>query len=110
MSTRARLTLAMLACFSTAGWASDTIVTKVANVGTYGDGRVFVWLATTVNEPGCPMARFDVEPTTPGVKNVLAVALMAMTTDKPVAIRTSGCIGPVPKMDGSTSSYFYTAN
>ncbi len=80
---------------------------KVTYAGTYGDGRLFVALDGSINEPGCVNVRFDVPAGHPQIRNWLAIALTAAATGKSVVVRTSGCFGPFPTMTQSSETWFY---
>lgn len=97
------LTLALLAQGASASttWTEST----VTYAGSYGNGNVFVALAATIDEPGCPFARFDV-PAGDLAKTVLATAYAALATGKTVRVFTSGCLGQYPTLDNSVNSYF----
>lgn len=87
--------------------AATAITTKVSYVGTYGDGRMFVGVANTINEPGCAKARFDVGPQHAEISHWLETARIARQTGRSVVIRTSGCYAGYPTMNHQTNSYFY---
>lgn len=88
--------------------AAPPVTAKVTYVGTYGDGRTFVGIDTTINEPGCALARFDFPSSHPLAKTWLAIAMAASASGKNVVVQTSGCFGgSLPTMTQGTDSYFY---
>lgn len=99
--------LALLFASFAVGAADSQTVAKVTYVGTYGNGRLFVGLDTSINEPGCPNPRFDVFPANPQIKNWLKIALEAVATGKYVVVQTNGCYGPFPTMTADGGTYFY---
>jgi hypothetical protein len=88
-------------------YAAPPITAKVTYAGVYGNGDVYVGLDTTINEPGCPLARFDLTATSPVAKQVLAIAQLAIATGKSVVVSTAGCISSLPTLDANRNSYFY---
>ena len=106
---RASALAAFLIAFAGASTAlaSSVIDANVTYVGIYGDGRFYVGLDTTIDESGCPNARFDVPPTHPQIKNWLAIVMTALATGRPVRVKTSGCWGPWPTMSQGPDSFVY---
>ena len=91
----------------TAVHAAEAIAAKVTYTGTYGDGRLYVGLDTVINEPGCSLPRFDVPPTHPNIKSLMATALAAAVTGQTIVIRAIGCFSGYPTVDETNGSYFY---
>ncbi|MDH5232605.1 MAG: hypothetical protein OEY38_21300 [Gammaproteobacteria bacterium] len=87
-------------------YAVDTVAT-VKNVGSYGNGRIMVWVDTTIAEPGCSKTRFDIEASNVNRKEWLSLLLTAATTGKKVSFRTIGCYGGFPTIDNSENTYLY---
>lgn len=99
--------LSLLLLSSSAMSASSNITTTVTFVGMYGDGRLFVGLDESINEPGCAGPRFDVEPQHSANNQWLEIARTARETGRSVVIRTNGCFAGRPTMDHTTNSWFY---
>ncbi len=75
--------------------------------GTYGDGRLYMGLDTTINEPRCSLPRFDVPATHPDIKNLMATGLAPAVTGRTVSIKAIGCFAGYPTLDETSGSYFY---
>jgi hypothetical protein len=86
---------------------APAIDAKVQATGTYGSGQLFVMVDTTIEEPGCELARFDVAPGHPEIDRWLGIALAAEASGKRVRIKTNGCHGPYPTLDTTNNSWFY---
>ena len=95
-----------LALPTTSALASQEIVAKVTYTGTFGDGHLYVGLDTMINEPGCPMPRFDVPGNHPNIKNFIATALAAAASGRAITIKTSGCFSGYPTLDQGSGGYF----
>lgn len=89
----------------------------VVNVGTYGNGSMFIYVDKVINEPGCAGGqRIDMPGTHPEVANWMALAMTAMSTNKVVNFRVDGCYqsdatiySPTMSTNGFTS-YFLLSN
>lgn len=81
----------------------------VTRVGTYGDGGMFVFLDQVIPDAQCPMARCDVPPGHPQIKNWMALALAAKASGVLVNLATTGCYThqgvAFPTMSTNDSSY-----
>ncbi len=96
--------LTILSSHAISAEVEDATVTKV---GSYGDGRIFVALDKTIPEIGCENDRFDVEGTHEERNTIISIALAALMSDKKINVKTSGCLGSLPKFVGSAESFFY---
>jgi len=102
----AALAASMLTLGSPEAHASDEIIARVTYTGTFGDGRLYVGLDSLVNEPGCPLPRFDVPATHPQIKTFIATALAAAASGRKVTVKASGCLGAYPTLAATSGSYF----
>ncbi len=84
-----------------------SVNTNITNVGSYGNGRLFVEVEHVINESGCAAARFDLEPLHPQRQYFLSLALSAQASEKMVRIKTNGCYEGFPTLGQTTTSYFY---
>ncbi|MDP2572701.1 hypothetical protein Q8W40_10950 [Vibrio penaeicida] len=98
--------LAVMSSFSAS--ASDNLVGNVLYAGTYGNGRLFVALDVTINEPGCHKSRFDVAPDHPQIDRWLSIALSANASGKSVQVKTNGCYKGFPTLDRTEASWFHS--
>jgi hypothetical protein len=85
------------------------VLAKVTGAGSYGNGQVFVFLDQPISSCSTA-ARFDVAPTDPSVKYVLATAMLAIATSKSVYVHPSACTGSSVVWPADTGSYFYIVN
>ncbi len=88
--------LLMITLSLSANAASPVITAKVLNVGTYGNGDMFVMTDVAFNDPNCPFPanpkRFDIKGTHPQAKNWLSIALAANVSGKPITFLINGCM------------------
>ena len=87
--------------------AAESVTGKVTQVGTFGNGRVFVQLNVQINEPGCISSRFDVASTHPQAKNWLALAIAASISGRNVVVHANGCYGGFPTLPENSDGWFY---
>jgi hypothetical protein len=92
--------------------AAPPVTARVTYAGVYGNGDVYVGLDTTIQEPNCPGARFDIPASSPVAKQVLATAQMALATGHSVTVQTDGCFGSFTTLNSSArfNSYFFINN
>ena len=84
--------IAILSLGVSAAHASMPFTAQVTNVGTYGDGSIFIFLNVTLNVPGCTVgSRIDVASSNPNVKQILAIAMAAMVSWQTVQGWVIGC-------------------
>jgi hypothetical protein len=82
----------------TAAWSSSdvhansTFVANVTDVGTYGDGSIYIFLNTNLSEPGCTAnGRIDIAAGHQHLKEILAIAMSARLSGQRVAGAVNGC-------------------
>jgi len=86
-------------------YASTITIARVTDAGIFGNGRLYVKLDTTINEPSCPNARFDVDPSNPNIKFWLSIAMAALSTGKQIRVSTNGCYGTFPTLGVDTATW-----
>ena len=91
--------------------AQTYFTAHVTAVGTYGDGSLFIFLSTTISEPGCSAgsSRIDVAGTHPQIKTFYTTALTALASGATVIGTVNGCdpASGSPTFDTTKVSYLY---
>ena len=91
--------------------AQTYFTAHVTAVGTYGDGSLFIFLSTTISEPGCSAgsSRIDIAGTHPQVKTFYTTALAAFASGATVIGTVNGCdpASGSPTFDTTKVSYLY---
>jgi len=75
----------------------------ITQVGTRGNGSVFIEFAVPVGMPQCSHPQVQIPASNPAAKTILAVALAAYLANLRVNIQTDGCNGAFPTMIGEGS-------
>jgi hypothetical protein len=99
-------------------FAADVVKARVTYAGLYNDGNAFIGLDKTIQQAGCPAARFDLPDAAPTFgegaplsKELLRIAFTALTSGKTVTVRTNGCSNGFPTITGDKnilhSAFFY---
>lgn len=86
----------------------------VTDVGTFGDGGLWIFLDTTVSVPNCAKPRLDIAPNHPELDTWQRIAQEALVTGKPVTFQATGCrtfinngaTDSYPTLDDSTYAWF----
>lgn len=103
--------IAFASIFSALSYANTVFTATVTGVGTYGNGAIFIFLNTAINEPGCNVnsTRIDVPASNPNIKEILAVAMTAFASGKEISGAVNGCDPDygAPTLDQSYNSYIY---
>ena len=76
-----------LSCYASSALTSAHVVA----VGTYGNGNVYVTLDQSLDQTGCPGPYIELPASSPSLKGVLSVAMVAKTTGAAVVVATDGC-------------------
>src|SRR6185312_5180192 len=65
----------------------------VTDVGAYGNGAIFIFLNSPINEPGCNAnaTRIDIPASDPNLKQILAIAMAALTGGTQISGAVNGC-------------------
>lgn len=88
--------------------ASSHIVANVINVGTLGNGALFVNLDTVIDEPACPSARLNIGNNRPETsKSIMSIALTAQVSGNKIALMSNGFELGTPTLDDSAGTYFF---
>lgn len=105
------LAIAVASFVNVPSYANTTFAAAVTGVGTYGNGSIFIFLNSPINEPGCNpnSARIDVQASNPNLKQILAVAMTAFLSGKEITGAVNGCDSDdgAPTLDQSYDSYIY---
>jgi hypothetical protein len=99
-----KLALAFVLLAGTASVHADTFHHGyITQVGTRGNGSVFIEFAVPVGLPQCSQPQVQIPTSNPAAKTILAVALAAYIANLRVYIQTDGCSGAYPTMTGEGS-------
>jgi hypothetical protein len=88
------------------GQCSNQVTARVLNLGTYGNGNVFISLDQTIDEPGCSLPYIELPANGPATKATLATAALALATGATVKVQTDGCLNGQPSFTGARPAYF----
>jgi hypothetical protein len=88
-------------------WAhgSTEVIAHVLEVGTYGNGNVFIRLDQSIPETNCPNPYIELPAAAPAARNAIATATMAVATGAAVKVVTDGCLNGVPSFSGARPAY-----
>ena len=103
-----KIVLIALTMLPNLSYSSSNLTAHVLYAGVYGDGRFFVGLDVTIDEPNCAQSRIDVAPGHPQIDRWLSVALAAHLSGKPIRIKTNGCYGGYPTLDQTQNSWLHS--
>jgi hypothetical protein len=82
---------------------------RVTAAGVYGNGAAYVFFDQAITS--CSTAsRFDLDPTNPSLKYVLATAYAAIATNKLVGVHPAQCSGSSVVWSVDSASYIYLIN
>lgn len=106
--------LSILALSISAPLFAQSQSAHVTDVGTFGDGGLWIFLDTVVATPGCEKARLDIAPNHPELDTWQKIAQEALITGKPVMFQATGCrtfinngiTDSYPTLDDSTYAWF----
>lgn len=85
-----------------------SVVAKVNGFGTYGNGTSFIYFDRAIvdcSDDTTYNSRFDILPSNPGAKTLLANAALAMALDKEVRVHPGQCNGDLVIWTNDPSSY-----
>lgn len=103
-----RLVTAIACAITTsAAYSSSEVTTLVTDVGTYGNGNVYVLLEKTIDESGCARNAVEFPANAVNSKVVLATALLAMASGKAVVVRTDTCFMGNPSLNSTIRQGYF---
>ena len=83
------------------------VVAKVTDVGTYGDGSIYVFFDQTVSPCGSDNKRVDIEYDHLAKSHVFSLAMTAYSADSHVKLKVAACKENSADFTDDKKSYFY---